>query len=98
MSMTARAGVPGVISAETLLIERDWYELGVWHIHQGACEQCGATVAGVFESTPGRMGTKAYSHYNEGLEHFAVGCWLLLDACMDRQKPKARSVYDCYHP
>lgn len=41
-----------------LLIERDWYELGEWHVSRGACAGCGAAVAGVFESTPGSWGRK----------------------------------------
>ena len=42
----------------TLLIERDWYQLGAWHIHQSACQQCGTPVAGVFEQAPGNWGRK----------------------------------------
>ncbi|AMO55282.1 pyruvate formate lyase-activating protein [Endozoicomonas montiporae] len=41
-----------------LLIERDWYELGVWNLHQGTCKACGTTVAGVFERTHGDWGRK----------------------------------------
>jgi pyruvate formate lyase activating enzyme len=40
------------------IIERDWYELGEWHLDaQGCCEFCGAECAGVFEeSSPGDWG------------------------------------------
>lgn len=38
------------------LIERDWYELGEWHIRNGCCENCGEPVAGVFEVQPGVWG------------------------------------------
>ena len=41
-----------------LLIERDWYELGEWHITQGCCDSCKEPVAGVFESNPGDWGRK----------------------------------------
>ena len=41
-----------------LLIERDWYELGEWHINQGCCAACGEPVAGVFEGNPGNWGRK----------------------------------------
>jgi pyruvate formate lyase activating enzyme len=40
----------------TLLIERDWYELGRWHLRDGCCASCGARCAGVFEAVPGRWG------------------------------------------
>ncbi len=42
-----------------LLIERDWYELGKWHLDpQGCCKSCGTHVAGVFEDKPGDWGRK----------------------------------------
>jgi pyruvate formate lyase activating enzyme len=41
------------------LIERDWYELGRWHLDaRGACRSCGAVCAGVFEEKPGKWGQK----------------------------------------
>ncbi|MET0068614.1 MAG: AmmeMemoRadiSam system radical SAM enzyme [Candidatus Thiodiazotropha sp.] len=43
----------------SLLIERDWYELGRWHLDdQGCCEQCGTRLAGLFESSPGAWGSR----------------------------------------
>lgn len=39
------------------LIERDWYELGAWRIHEGRCA-CGFEVPGVFEGKPGTWGRK----------------------------------------
>ena len=42
----------------TVLIERDWYQLGEWNIHQGHCNHCGAAIAGVFEEHPGTWGRK----------------------------------------
>jgi len=44
-------------SCGKLLIERDWYELGQWHLDaHGHCAYCGAPVAGVFEAQPGSWG------------------------------------------
>lgn len=43
----------------TLLIERNWYQLGEWHLTaDGRCEKCGERCAGVFESLPGHWGAK----------------------------------------
>jgi pyruvate formate lyase activating enzyme len=40
-----------------LLIERDWYRLGRWHLDgQGCCRDCGMPLAGVFEAEPGDFG------------------------------------------
>jgi pyruvate formate lyase activating enzyme len=40
-----------------LLIERDWYRLGQWHLDaQGCCEGCGNPLAGVFEAQCGQWG------------------------------------------
>jgi len=39
------------------LIERDWYELGEYHLDaDGCCTECGAECAGVFEAAPGDWG------------------------------------------
>lgn len=40
------------------LVERDWYQLGEYHIKNGKCKFCGAEVPGHFEDTPGDWGTK----------------------------------------
>lgn len=41
------------------LIGRDWYELSDWALNEdGCCSRCGATCAGVFETTPGAWGRK----------------------------------------
>jgi pyruvate formate lyase activating enzyme len=46
-------------SCGELLIERDWYTLGKWHLDaQGCCAKCGQHIAGVFESAPGDWGAK----------------------------------------
>lgn len=43
----------------TLLIERDWYQLGEWHIdHQGHCLNCGGRLAGCFSGPPGNWGAQ----------------------------------------
>jgi pyruvate formate lyase activating enzyme len=42
-----------------LLIERNWYELGAWHLTpDGCCETCGVRCAGVFEERPGAWGAQ----------------------------------------
>jgi pyruvate formate lyase activating enzyme len=42
-----------------LLIERDWYEIGAWHLDEaGRCEACGEPVPGVFEARPGTWGSR----------------------------------------
>ena len=43
----------------TLLIERDWYELGAWRLdEQGKCRQCGEALPGVFNGPPGTWGRR----------------------------------------
>ncbi len=42
---------------ERPLIERDWYELGEWHLDsQSCCSHCGTWIAGVFDEQPGDWG------------------------------------------
>ncbi|MCC7144962.1 MAG: AmmeMemoRadiSam system radical SAM enzyme [Phycisphaeraceae bacterium] len=41
-----------------LLIERDWYELGAYHIQAGACAACGRQIPGLFEAQPGHWGSR----------------------------------------
>ena len=42
-----------------MVIERDWYQLGRWHLDaQGCCVNCGTWINGVFESKPGDWGRK----------------------------------------
>jgi pyruvate formate lyase activating enzyme len=41
-----------------LLIERDWYELGQWNIHDGKCRKCATPIPGYFENEPGTWGAK----------------------------------------
>ena len=39
------------------LVERDWYQLGEWHLDsQACCKSCGTWIAGVFEQEPGGWG------------------------------------------
>ena len=42
----------------SLLVERDWYRLGAWHLDDGRCASCGETCAGIFEASPGRWGAR----------------------------------------
>lgn len=41
-----------------LLIQRNWYELGEYHLRGSQCGHCGAQIAGVFESAPGSWGRR----------------------------------------
>jgi pyruvate formate lyase activating enzyme len=42
-----------------LLIERDWYELGDWHLDAGGkCLTCGEPLPGVFDGRPGTWGRR----------------------------------------
>ena len=45
-------------SCDELLIERDWYTLGQWHLREGCCARCGARVAGRFDDDPGHWGAR----------------------------------------
>jgi pyruvate formate lyase activating enzyme len=46
-------------SCRRLLIERDWYELGRYHLDEsGCCKFCGAQLAGHFASRPGKWGRR----------------------------------------
>ncbi|MBI5758195.1 MAG: AmmeMemoRadiSam system radical SAM enzyme, partial [Planctomycetales bacterium] len=45
-------------SCGKLVIERDWYELGAYHLNADRCRHCGGHVAGVFEQRPGTWGRK----------------------------------------
>lgn len=42
----------------SLLIERDWYQLGTYQLQGNHCGECNAPIAGVFESSPGTWGRK----------------------------------------
>ena len=43
----------------TLLIERDWYQLGDWNLTgDGHCRACGTAVPGRFDGPPGRWGPR----------------------------------------
>jgi AmmeMemoRadiSam system radical SAM enzyme/AmmeMemoRadiSam system protein B/AmmeMemoRadiSam system protein A len=41
-----------------LLIERNWYELGVYRLDGNRCQRCKRTIAGVYEKRPGNWGRK----------------------------------------
>ena len=44
---------------DSLLIERDWYEMGQWNLGpEGECPNCATPLAGVFEAEPGDWGSK----------------------------------------
>jgi pyruvate formate lyase activating enzyme len=46
-------------SCDSVLIERDWYQLGTWQLDaQGCCRSCGEWIPGVFELEPGDWGPK----------------------------------------
>ncbi|MGE5190999.1 MAG: AmmeMemoRadiSam system radical SAM enzyme, partial [Deltaproteobacteria bacterium] len=41
-----------------LLIERDWYSLGEYHIRDGCCEYCARLIPGYFGAAPGKWGRR----------------------------------------
>ena len=41
-----------------VVIERDWYELGQYHLKGNRCGHCGGLIAGRFEEVPGNWGSK----------------------------------------
>ena len=43
-------------NCRSLLIERDWYKLGEYHLRDGRCAFCGTAVAGRFDNEPGHWG------------------------------------------
>ncbi|MGB9428743.1 MAG: AmmeMemoRadiSam system radical SAM enzyme [Gammaproteobacteria bacterium] len=46
-------------NCKTLVIERDWYELGKWRLSDsGECQRCGTPLPGVFHGKPGRWGRR----------------------------------------
>jgi pyruvate formate lyase activating enzyme len=45
-------------SCGTLLIERDWFELGVYDLDGSRCRKCGCEIAGHFEWPPGTWGAR----------------------------------------
>jgi len=45
-------------SCGEVVIQRDWYRLLEWRLRDGACERCGAPIAGIFEGRPGSWGAR----------------------------------------
>jgi AmmeMemoRadiSam system radical SAM enzyme/AmmeMemoRadiSam system protein B/AmmeMemoRadiSam system protein A len=46
-------------ACDKLLIERDWYKLGAYHLKGNACAYCGAVIPGLFDDAgPGKWGNK----------------------------------------
>lgn len=43
---------------DKLLIQRDWHQLGAFHIRNQLCSYCQTPIAGVFENQPGDWGRK----------------------------------------
>lgn len=41
-----------------LLVGRQWYDIGEYHIKDGGCEYCGQPIAGYFADEPGHWGTR----------------------------------------
>ncbi|NVJ59865.1 MAG: AmmeMemoRadiSam system radical SAM enzyme [Gammaproteobacteria bacterium] len=51
-------------NCEKLLIKRNWYELGEWHINDGYCEYCNSKVEGRFSETRGNFGARRIPLYH----------------------------------
>ena len=45
-------------ACQGILIERNWYELGRYHLDADKCQHCGATIPGRFAAKPGDWGRK----------------------------------------
>lgn len=45
-------------NCKSVLIERDWYQLGQYNLRGNACAKCGTIIPGVFEQRPGDWGPK----------------------------------------
>jgi pyruvate formate lyase activating enzyme len=45
-------------SCSKLLIQRDWHQLGEYHIQNGCCSYCRTAIAGHFENKPGDWGRR----------------------------------------
>ncbi len=45
-------------SCKKVIIERDWYELGEYHIKNGCCAFCSTAIPGFFENKAGTWGAK----------------------------------------
>jgi AmmeMemoRadiSam system radical SAM enzyme len=41
-----------------VVIERDWYDLGGYHLRGDRCQHCGGVIAGRFDQTPGTWGRR----------------------------------------
>ena len=54
----AKGGSTWCPGCNRLLIERDWYELGEYHVRGGKCAYCDCEIAGHFEDTPGHWGAR----------------------------------------
>ncbi|MEM7316551.1 MAG: AmmeMemoRadiSam system protein A, partial [Planctomycetota bacterium] len=45
-------------SCRKLLIERDWHQLGRYHMNESSCGHCGQSIPGRFQTQPGTWGRK----------------------------------------
>lgn len=45
-------------ACNALLIERDWYDIGEYHLKQNQCGSCGEVIAGDFADQPSHWGTR----------------------------------------
>ena len=51
-----------------VVIERDWYELGEYHIKDNGCSYCGAKIAGILPDQAGVWGRKRQPVHLEGFK------------------------------
>ncbi|WP_144391327.1 AmmeMemoRadiSam system radical SAM enzyme [Pleionea sediminis] len=56
-------------SCNKKLIERDWYELGEWHLEKGSCQYCGTAIAGHFKNESGTFGARRIPLFNYFNKH-----------------------------
>jgi pyruvate formate lyase activating enzyme len=60
-----------------VLIGRDWYRMTAWNLKDGACADCGAACAGVFEDKPGDWGGRRLPVHLAAREGEAPGAAVL---------------------
>ena len=45
-------------NCKAMLIQRDWHQLGDYHVRDGACTYCKTPISGLFSNTPGTWGAR----------------------------------------
>lgn len=59
-------------NCEEVIIERDWFDLGVYRLKANCCALCGCKIPGVFEDQKGKWGARRLP---VSIDHNKVGPW-----------------------